>query len=202
MSSDKPRIIVGCEYSQIVTNAFRNLGYEAYSCDILDTEGNPQWHIKDNVLDVIAENHFDLGIFHPPCTYLCNSGVRWLYNSDGSKNNSRWDNMIHSAQFFKYLWNADIDKIAIENPIMHKYAKQIIGVNYTQKIQPWQFGHGESKATCLWLKNLPPLEPTDIVSGRVQRIHLMSPGTRRGLERSRTYQGIANAMATQWSKVL
>lgn len=110
--------------------------------------------------------------------------------------------MSDASIFFKILWNANIDKICIENPIMHRYAKALIGTGQTQIIQPWQFGHGETKATCLWLKNLPKLVPTNIVEGREARIHKMSPGPRRGLERSRSYEGIAKAMAEQWSVLL
>ena len=134
-------------------------------------------------------------IAHPPCTYLCNSGVSWLY-----KNKERWKNLIEGGVFFRKLMEANIPKIAIENPIMHKYAKQIIGVEYSQVIQPWQFGHGETKATCLWLKNLPKLAPTNIVAGRADRIHKMPPGPNRARDRSRTYLGVAKAMAAQWGK--
>ena len=134
-------------------------------------------------------------IAHPPCTYLCNSGVRWLYSEPG-----RGAKMKKDALFFKDLWQADIECIAIENPIMHKYAKEIIGVNYSQIIHPWQFGHGETKQTCLWLKNLEELEPTDIVDGREPRVHFASPGPDRWKERSRFLTGYADAMAEQWGK--
>jgi hypothetical protein len=136
-------------------------------------------------------------VAHPPCTYLSNSGVRWLYNPDKSKNKERWENMRKGAEFFNIFLNSDIPRIAVENPIQHKYARELIR-KPDQIIQPWQYGHGETKATCLWLKNLPPLYPTDIVEGREQRIFLMPRTEKRGFERSKTYQGIADAMADQW----
>ena len=145
----------------------------------------------------LLKQQWDLGIFHPPCTYLCNSGVRWLHTREG-----RWNDMRQGAEFFKQILEANIPRICIENPIMHKHAKDIIGSNHTQIIQPWQFGHGETKATCLWLKNLPKLEPTNIVEGREGRIHKMTPGPKRSKERSKTFVGIAVAMAEQWSKLL
>ena len=131
-------------------------------------------------------------IAHPPCTYLTNSGVRWLKG-----NESRLTMMHDACAFFLELKNAPIGHIAIENPIPHKYARAEIG-NYDQIIQPWQFGHGETKATCLWLKNLPKLVPTNIVEGRTPRVHHASPGPDRWKERSRTLTGIAEAMADQW----
>lgn len=190
------KVLVGCEFSQIVTKAFRSKGHEAFSCDILPTEGNPSWHFQEDILEVIKRERFDLGIFHPPCTYLCNSGVRWLHEKEG-----RWDQMREGALFFKALLEADISRICVENPVMHKYAKEIIGQNFTQSIQPWQFGHGEVKRTCLWLKNLPPLEPTDIVDGRTPRVHHTPPGPDQWRLRSITYQGVANAMSEQWSNL-
>lgn len=129
-------------------------------------------------------------VAHPPCTYLCNSGLRWLYSKPGRK-----AKMEEAAEFFNGLYNAPIPKICIENPIPHKHAALY---PYTQIIQPWQFGHGETKATCLWLRGLPKLKPTRVVRGRKQRIHIMSPGKDRSKERSRTYSGIAKAIAKQW----
>ena len=192
------RVIVGCEFSQIVTKAFRERDYEAFSCDLLPTEGNPDWHFQEDILDLLKREKFDLGIFHPPCTYLCNSGVRWLYNKDGNINKKRWWCMIGASNFFKILLNCNIISLAVENPIPHKYAVKAIGRKYDQIIQPWQFGHGETKATCLWLKNLPLLKPTNIVKGRESRIHKMPPSKDRGKLRSISYQGIAEAMANQW----
>lgn len=195
------KVLIACEFSQIVTQAFRNLGHDAWSCDILPTEGDPQYHIQTNVLTILDQD-WDLMIAHPSCQYLANSGVRWLYNPDKTINQPRWQNMIDSSNFFLKLLNAPIPHICVENPIIHKHAMNIIKTPYTQKIQPYQFGHGETKATCLWLKNLPPLTPTQIVSERKPRVHHEPPSPDRWKNRSRTYQGIAEAMATQWSRIL
>ena len=142
-----------------------------------------------------------LMVAHPPCTRLCNSGVRWLFNPpNGKTKDQMWQELREGAQLFSDLLNAPIEKICIENPVMHKHAKKLIEGyrDFTQSIQPWQFGHGETKRTCLWLKNLTPLTPTDIVEGREARIHKMPPSANRGKERSRFYPGIAKAMARQW----
>lgn len=187
------RILVACEFSQRVAKSFRDKGHEAYSCDILDGEINSEYHIKDDVRQVLYTEKWDLMIAHPPCTYICNSGVRWLHERPG-----RAINMSNAASFFKALLDAPIEKICVENPIPHKYALEIIGRKYDQIVQPWQFGHGETKATCLWLKNLPELKPTNIVEGRDQRLHKLPPSKDRGKIRSITYQGIADAMAQQW----
>ena len=186
------KVLVACEYSGRVRDAFIRKGHDAMSCDLLDTDV-PGPHYIGNVLDII-DRDWDLMIAHPPCTYLANSGVRWLHSQEG-----RWQKMEESALFFKALWEADIPKICVENPIPHSYAvKAIGGMKYTQKIQPWQFGHGETKATCLWLKGLPPLVPTDIVDGREQRILNLPPSKDRWKIRSTTFLGIAAAMADQW----
>lgn len=186
-------VLVACEYSGLVRDAFARLGHNALSCDLLPTEREGQ-HYQGNIFDILYSGKFDIMIGHPPCTRICNSGVRWLNERD------LWDEMEEAAIFFRYLLEAPIPHKAIENPIPHKYAVDIIGRNYDQKIQPWMFGHGETKATCLWLDNLPKLTPTDIVDGREQRIWKMPPGTDRGKERSKTYPGIAAAMAAQWSE--
>ena len=184
------KVLVACEYSGRVRDAFIKIGHEAISCDLLPTD-SPGPHYQGDVFDIINDG-WDLMIAHPPCTYLCNSGVCWLH-----KDESRWGKMRWGALFFRQLLESNIKKIAIENPIMHKYAKEIIRVNQTQVIQPWQFGHGETKATCLWIKGLPSLKPTDIVEGRHQRLHLLPPSKDRWKLRSTTYQGIADAMAQQ-----
>jgi hypothetical protein len=216
------RVLVACEYSGTVRDAFIEMGHEAISCDLLPTD-KPGPHYQGDVFDLLNwnplkrfdfndgfgrtkswfPNHthknllgFDLLIAHPPCTFLCNSGVRWL-----AGNEERHRNMVEGANFFKKLLEANVQHIAVENPIMHKYAKEIIGSSQTQIIQPWQFGHGETKATCLWLKNLPLLKPTKIVEGREQRIHLLPPSKDRWKLRSTTYLGIAKAMAEQWSNL-
>jgi hypothetical protein len=200
------RVLVACEESQTVTKAFRELGYEAYSCDIQDCSGGkPEWHIKDDVLNHLNDD-WDLMIAHPPCTYLTNSGVSWLWNKDGSQNGERWQNLKEGSEFFKVLLNAPIAFIAIENPIPHKYAVELIGQKYTQLIQPYQFGHPESKATCFWLKGLSKLSPTKDVKdewkklpkSEAQRVHYLPPSKERAKLRSKTYEGIAQAMAEQW----
>ena len=140
-------------------------------------------------------------IAFPPCTYLCNSGVRWLFTKDAAANKARWMKMADAVDFFNVLWLSKIPRIAMENPIMHKWAKHLLIPQRAQLIQPWQFGHGETKATGLYLKNLPRLTPTNIVEGREARIHKMAPGPNRGRERSRTYEGIAQAMAQQWGSL-
>jgi len=187
------KVLVACEYSGTVRDAFIRRGHDAISCDLLPTE-SPGQHYQGDVFDIIDDG-FDLMIAHPPCTYLCNSGVCWLH-----KDESRWQKMRDGAEFFKRLLHCKINRICVENPIMHKYAKEIIGVNQTQIVQPWQFGHGETKATCFWLKNLPKLAPTNIVEGREQRLHKLPPSKDRWKLRSKTYQGIADAMAEQWGK--
>jgi hypothetical protein len=184
------KILIACEFSGIVREAFAKRGHDAWSCDLLPTE-IPGQHIQGDVLEILGDG-WDLMIAHPPCTRLCNSGVRWL------NERKLWYEMADAAIFFRKLLEANIERIAIENPIPHGYAVATIGRKYDQIIQPWMFGHGETKATCLWLKNLPKLQPTNIVEGREQRIWKMSPGADRGKERSRTFQGIADAMAAQW----
>lgn len=185
-------ILVACEFSGVVREAFRRRGHEAVSCDLLASEDDSENHIQGDALDILNMG-WDLMIAHPPCTYLTNAGVRWLHSRP-----ERWALMEEGAQFFKALLDAPIPRIAVENPIPHGYAVDRIGRKYDQKIQPWQFGHGETKATCLWLKDLPPLEPTDIVEGREQRMFKLSPSPDRWKLRSTTYQGIAEAMAEQW----
>jgi hypothetical protein len=189
------KILIACEESQAVCKAFRAKGHEAYSCDILPCSGgHPEWHIQGDALAEAYSGKYDMMIAHPPCTYLCNSGVCWLH-----KDENRWDKMRDGARFFKKLLDAPIKLKAIENPIMHKYAVEIIGRRQDQLIQPWQFGHGETKATCLWLVGLPKLTPTNIVSGREQRLHKLPPSPERAMLRSKTFQGIADAMAEQWN---
>ena len=187
------KILIACEESQTVCREFRKRGHDAYSCDILDCSGgHPEWHIKGNVLKILNDG-WDMMIAHPPCTRLANSGVRWL------NERNLWDEMKDGALFFNALMYAPIERIAIENPIPHKYALEIIGRKYDQIIQPWQFGHGETKATCLWLKNIPILLPTLYASGREQNIWKMSPSKDRAKLRSKTFPGIAKAMAEQWT---
>ena len=193
------RVLIACEFSGKVRDAFLKLGHDAMSCDLLPTE-SPGPHYEGDVFDVIDDG-WDMMVAHPPCTYLANSGVQWLYKQEG-----RWEKMQLGALFFAQLLEADIPHIAVENPIMHGYAKKIIGMNQTQLIQPYQFGHTERKATCLWLLGLPPLVPTNDVKdemdllpkARQQRLHWLPPSVDRAKLRSETFQGIADAMAGQW----
>lgn len=193
------KVLVACEFSGAVRDAFARCGHEAWSCDFLpsETSGN---HYQGDVRDLLSD-HWDLMVGHPECTYLANSGSKHLYNGMkkiGGINPVRWACMEEAASFFLFLMNAPIERIALENPVMHGHAKALIGVQQTMTFQPWQFGHGEVKRTCLWLKNLPKLIPTEIVSGRVARVHGEPPSPNRKKNRSRTYLGVAEAMATQW----
>lgn len=186
------RVLVACEYSATVRDAFRARGHNAWSCDLLETEGNPLFHLHcrhpGDIWEFI-EMEWDLMIAHPPCTDLAVSGARHFAEKIADGRQQR------ALEFVQALLDAPIQRIALENPIS-VISSKIRKPN--QIIQPWQFGHGETKATCLWLKNLPKLVPTDIVEGRSDRIHKMPPGPNRWKERSRTYQGIADAMAEQW----
>lgn len=190
----KIKILIGCEESQAVCIAFRELGFEAYSCDLLPCSGgHPEWHIQDDVLRHLKDG-WDLMIAFPPCTDLAVSGARWF--TEKIKNGQQ----RRSIEFFLRLWEQDqIEKIAIENPIgiMSTWLRKP-----DQIIQPWMFGHGETKATCLWLKNLPKLRPTYIVDGREQRVWKMAPSEERSKLRSKTFPGIAAAMATQWGEYI
>ena len=209
------RVLVACEESQAVTKELRKLGHEAFSCDLLPCSGgHPEWHYQQDVFEVI-EKGWDMMIAHPPCTFLAVSGARWLYNKDGSKNEERWKNQAEALDFVQRLMDAPIDKIAIENPIS-VISSQIRKPD--QIIQPWMFGDKAQKSTCLWLENLPKLEPTDIVE-KGEFIEFISkkgvkkkqpkwyfdalkqaktPAERRTL-RSKTFKGIAEAMAKQWT---
>lgn len=198
------RVLVACEFSGIVRDAFAERGHDAWSCDLLPSERNGK-HIQRDIFQVLNDPSYDpwdLMIFHWPCTTLSNSGVRWLFGGKGKiRDEHRWGDMEVNARCFRNLFKwPDIPSIAGENPIPHRYARRFMG-NYTQRIQPWQFGHPETKATCLWLKNLPPLKPTNIVEGRTPRVHYASPGPDRWKERSRTLHGIAQAMAAQWGSL-
>lgn len=193
------RVLVACEFSGIVRDAFLARGHEALSCDLKPSE-RPGPHYQGDVLDLLGEP-WDLLIAHPPCTNISNCSAKWLYHGGRKENGpdpERWMGLGAGAMFFRTLLHAPVPRICVENPIMLGYAKQLIGTRQTQVIQPWQHGHGETKATCLWLKNLPELTPTQVVAGRRPRVHHMSPGPDRGDERSRTYPGIAAAMASQW----
>ena len=181
------KVLIACEYSGTVRDAFSALGHYAVSCDLLPTE-KPGEHYQGDVMDIINDG-WDIMIAHPPCTHLAVSGARWFKDKQ--------EEQAQALLFVQALMNAPIEKIAIENPV------SIISSRIRkpeQVIQPWMFGHGETKATCLWLKNLPKLFPTNIVDGRENRIHKMPQSKNRWKERSRTYEGIATAMAMQWGK--
>ena len=209
------KILVACEESQAITKEFRALGHEAYSCDILPcTGGHPEWHLQGDVFGFIDQG-WDLMVAHPPCTFLSVSGARHLYNKDGSKNLDRYRNQREALDFVQKLMDCDIPRIAIENPVS-VISSQIRKPD--QIVQPWMFGDSASKTTCLWLKNLPKLVATNVVdkgefkewidkkSGKMKRqatwyydalINAKSPEERRSL-RSKTFKGIAQAIASQW----
>lgn len=192
------RVLIACEFSAVVREEFRKLGHDAWSCDLLPTE-IPGQHLQCDVREALRQN-WDLIIAHPPCTYLSNAGSRWLYKQGTrDKDTERWENMRDGCDFFSLFLNHPCPRIAIENPIQHKHAREIIGVPYTQTIQPYEYGHPETKRTCLWLKGLPKLVPTDVVEGRAPRVHYESPGPDRWMRRSRTLPGLAKAFASQWS---
>jgi hypothetical protein len=195
------RVLVACEFSGVVRRAFAARGHDAWSCDFLPAEDRSNKHIVGDARDILDDGWDLLAVFHPPCTRLCNSGVRWLSKPPPGKTLDQMQaDLREAADLFSTFWCAPIERVAVENPIMHKHAKALIR-NYAppaQTIQPWQFGHGEIKGTCLWLRGLPKLTPTQIVEGRTARVHRMPPGPDRWKERSRTFEGIASAMADQW----
>ena len=197
-------ILVGCEESQAVTIAFRALGHEAYSCDVQECSGGyPEWHLQMDVFDAIRSRSWDMGIFFPDCTYLTVSANKWYKDQPERRSGtlvgqSRRNARVKAIEFFMALYNCGISKIAIENPI------GVMSSSFRkpdQVLQPWMFGHGETKATCLWITNLPKLIPTNIVEGRDQRLHLLPKTSDRAKLRSKTYSGIADAMASQWGNL-
>jgi len=179
------RVLVACEFSGVVRDAFKERGHDAWSCDLLPTE-TPGKHFQQDVLSIL-EDGWDLLIAHPPCTHLDVSGARWF--------KEKQEEQKEALLFVRALLDAPIARIALENPVSI-ISSRVRKPN--QIIQPWQFGHGETKATCLWLKGLPNLVPTNIVSGREARVHRMPPSPDRWKERSKTFTGIAQAMAAQW----
>lgn len=200
------RVLVACERSGVVRRAFRALGHDAWSCDLEQCDDSDhEHHFQCDALEAM-QGHWDLLIAHPPCTYLANSGAKHLYagmKAENGPNGDRWALMGAAAFFFKQLLDAPMKRVCIENPIMLGHARRLFDIpKPTQIIQPWQFGHGETKATGLWLDGLPPLWPTNIVEGREQRIWKMGPGPDRQRLRSETYRGIAAAMAEQWGREL
>ncbi len=193
------RVLIACEESQAVAIAFRNKGHDAYSCDILPCSGgHPEWHIQWDAIEALWSQKWDLVIAHPPCDRLTNSGVRWL------EERNLWNDLYDACTFFNHftLYGKLGNRIAIENPVPHKHAVKLIG-KYNQIIQPYQFGHTTTKKTCLWLFGLPPLIYTCIVpkEQHTHEIHTCSPGPDRKKIRSKTFPGIAEAMANQWGIV-
>lgn len=232
-SSKVLNVLVCCEFSGVVRSAFRELGHNAWSCDLIPAEDSQQFHIVCDAVEAVLElgptscghylrkdgERWDLVIAHPPCTFAANSGVRWLYNADGTRNEARWQSMRVGCKFFADLWRAcgDIPR-AFENPVMHCHAATELSLlNFSIPLgknvrffQPWEHGHPETKKTGLYLFNLPALKPSNIVLGEMRelstaarsRVHYASPGVDRWKNRSRTLQGVAKAMATQWSEYI
>ena len=184
------KVLIGCEYSARVRDAFRKRGFDAWSCDLLECEADPRWHIQGDLLDVLGDG-WDLAVFHPPCTHLAVSGARWFKDKQ--------EEQAEALDFVRTLLDAAIPHIALENPVSI-ISSRIRKPDCTY--QPWEHGHGEVKRTCLWLKNLPPLKPSNIVEGREAKVHKMPPGPNRWKERSRTPEGVAQAMAQQWGDFL
>ena len=207
------KILIGCETSGTVRNAFIDNGHDAWSCDILPADDQTNRHIQDDIRNVLKMEAWDLlMVAHPPCTRLCNSGVRWLHKAPPGKTvQEMWEELDEGAALFSDLWNADIPRIAIENPIMHKHAKARIEnfEPFAQSVQPYEFADSVEaednvrKRTCLWLKNLPLLQKTSELTRETARhdIHLASPGPDRWKFRSKFHKGLAQAMAEQWGSV-
>ena len=221
------KVLIACERSQEVCKAFRAMGHEAYSCDIEDCYGgHPEWHIKDDAIKTLYSTKWDLVIAHPPCTRLANSGVRWLVSKTPRKgyewnehmqiyantDPKIWQDLLDGCTFFNHfiLYGKLGRKICVENPTQHKYAKSEINAIHSQTIEPYQFGHLEKKKTCLWNFGLPNLKETNNVYDEMMKlpyaerakVHYASPGVNRATIRSKTYSGIAEAMAEQWGGVI
>lgn len=194
------RVLVACEFSGVVRNAFLARGHDAWSCDLLPAEDGSERHITGDARNHLHEG-WDLIVAPPPCTRLCNSGVRWLSAPPPGRTRAEmWADLDAAADLFSAFWGAPVKRVCIENPVMHRHAKARIRAYRppVQSVQPWQFGHGESKRTCFWLRGLMPLRPTEIVEGREQRVARLPPAPDRWKERSRFFPGIARAMAEQW----
>ena len=207
------KVLIGCERSGTVRRAFEKCGYDATSCDLVEADDGSNNHIQDDIRNILHLG-WDLLIAHPPCTRLCNSGVRWLrVPPPGRTKEDIWTELEAGAELFAACWNADIPHIAVENPIMHKYARSRIK-NYqppAQTVQPWQFGDPFFKATSFYIKNLPKLKPTHVLIPPPKNtkeykawsyIHRMPPSENRGVARSKTFDGIAEAMAKQWGEAV
>lgn len=213
-----PRVLVACEFSGTVREAFLARGFDSWSCDLLPDERGSNRHIRGDVRDILGDGWDLLIVAHPPCTRLCNSGVRWLsVPPPGRTRDEMWRELDEGAALFSDCWTAPVARVAVENPVMHGHAKSRIRgyVAPAQSVQPWQYGDWETKRTCLWLRGLPPLVPTypTLDAARtalglpddarpVARVHRFPPGGDRARERSRFFPGIAAAMADQWGPVL
>lgn len=212
------RVLIACEFSGIVRRAFAAQGFDAWSCDLLAAEDRSNRHITGDVRDILDDGWDMLIVAHPPCTRLCNSGVRWLNAPPPGKTLAQmWQELDEGAALFSAMWNAPIPRVAVENPVMHRHAKAKI-IDFqpaAQSVQPWEYGDWETKRTCLWLRGLPTLVPTypTIAAARsglgleegaepLARVHRMPPGADRAKERSRFFPGIATAMAVQWGPLL
>jgi len=205
------KILIACEESQTVCKAFRKQGFETYSCDLQECSGGyPEWHILGDAIEESYSGKYDLLIAHPPCTYMSKAGARWMYPTAGNVDKDRFHKALEAKDFFMKLYNAPVKYIAVENPVPLK----LVGLPaYTQAIQPYEFGHPFSKKTLLWLKNLPLLKPTNILSDYKPFLPSNTGGKKRGQSFSRgvahdaktaskTFQGIAEAMAKQWGNVI
>lgn len=196
------RVLVGCERSGRVRDAFLARGHDAMSCDLVPSDA-PGPHHCGPVEDVIGDG-WDLGIFHPPCTYMANSGARWLFEKEG-----RWAQLDAGVAFFLTCYHAPILRVAVENPMPHKWAMERIGIAYDQRVQPWYFGDRQKKGTCLWLRGLPPLQPTNVLPPPLdaeerkgwESVWREPPGPDQAKNRSLTFPGMADAMAEQWGRL-
>ena len=205
------KILIACEESQEVCKAFRKLGFEAYSCDIQECSGGyPEWHIKGDAIKEAYSGKYDMMIAHPPCTFMSKAGARWMYPTAGNLSQERFEKSQEAKDFFMKLLNAPIEYIAVENPTPLK----VVGLpKHSQAIQPYEYGHPYSKRTLLWLRNLQPLEPTETVNNYTPYLPSNTGGKKRGQsysrgtsknakESSKTFKGVAEAMANQWGAVL
>ena len=195
------RVLVACEFTGTVRNSFLRKGHDAWSCDLLPAEDRHPNHIKGDCRPHLKSGEWDLIIAHPVCTRLTNAGARWLQKPPkGRTQVQMWRELFEGAELFSDCLNANCERVCVENPVMHKHAKEAIEgyFEFTQSLQPWQFGHPETKRICLWLQGLDPLKPTNIVDGREPKVHHMSPGPDRARERSRFFSGVSDAMADLW----
>ena len=204
----KMRVLIACEFSGVEREAFRELGHDAWSCDLLPADDASPYHHQGDVVPLLAEP-WDLVVAHPPCTYLANSGVRWLWTAPGVPDMARWQAMNDGAQFFSSMFAANTSRLCVENPIQHRYAMSAHGQGRPdQYVQPYEYGHMETKRTGYWLRGLPPLVPTtDLQAATLAlpereraRVHYASPGPDRWKIRSTSFPGIAQAMADQWGR--